>query len=179
VTNHKLDTETLSILLRSLLKSNVGRGSAGHSLVRPRTALTRSSLFIQPSESSFEAHLMSSPPDPSSPLLHSLQVKVLENAIENLASYPITRYQRSFGEIPPPPDLLLLPDPFPRCSASSMASMSLVTTRVLISGATPFCVTLRRINPGLGIGNGANSSSWTLPMSWRRSGRPLVFVKTN
>jgi len=105
--------------------------------------------------------------------------KFLRTPSRTWASYPITKYQRSFGEIPPPPDLLLLPDPFPRRSASSIASTSLVTTRVLISGATPFCVTLRRFNPGLGIGNGANSSSRTLPMSWRRSGRPLVLVKTN
>src|SRR5438876_10463894 len=45
VTNHKLDTETLTILLRTLPKPNVGRGSARHSLVRPRTALTRCRLL--------------------------------------------------------------------------------------------------------------------------------------
>src|SRR6266436_10333532 len=82
------------------------------------------------------------------------------------------------GEIPPPPLLVLLPEALARRSASSMASTSFVSTRDLTSGATPLCVTLRRLN-GVCIDTGGNSSARTLARRQRKNERPLVFVKVN
>ena len=61
-------------------------GSSGHSLVRPRAALTRSSLSS--SRRSRPLKLIQSYLHLVHLLLHTLQVQVLENAIKNLSEIP-------------------------------------------------------------------------------------------